>query len=56
MVYWENKIRKLTKYHEVVYMATMDASSRPFGGDHTSRSCMLASVAKVLHNTQKMDE
>ena len=27
-------------------MALMDAISRPFGGEHTSRSCMLAAAAK----------
>ena len=44
----------IAKYHEAVNMATADAISRPFGGEHTPRSCMLASVAKVSRkNTQK---
>ena len=34
-------------------MATVVAVSRPFGGEHTPRSCMLASVAKVLHKTHR---
>ena len=47
----ELKIKK--KYHEVVNNATMDAIVRPFGGEHTPRSCMLTSVAWVLHRTHK---
>ena len=41
--------RKFVKYHEVVNMAFLEAISRPFGGEHTLRSYMLASVAKVPH-------
>ena len=36
-------------------MANIEAISRLFGGERTPRSCMLASVAKVLHkNTRKV--
>ena len=42
---------KIKKYHEVVNGAIMDAIKRQFGGEHTPRSCMLTSVAKVLHRT-----
>ena len=42
---------KIKKYHEVVSTAIMDAVARPFGGEHTPRSCMLTSVAKVVHRT-----
>ena len=34
-------------------MAMVDAFSRPFGGEHTPRSCMLASVGKVLYKTHQ---
>ena len=44
---------KTKKYHEVVNRAIMDAVVRPFGGQHTPRSCMLTSVARVLHRTHK---
>ena len=47
MEHW--KTRFFFKYHEAVNMAITDASSRPFGGELTPRSCVLASVAKVLH-------
>ena len=50
---WKNKILKIQKYHEAVNMANTDAISRPFGGEHTPRSCMLASVAKVPHKTHR---
>ena len=43
--------QKIVKYHEVVNMAITDAISRPCGGEHTPKSCMLASVATVLHRT-----
>ena len=38
-------------YHDVVDMAMAYAISRPFGGRHTPRLCVLTSVARVLHNT-----
>ena len=44
---------KIKKYHEVVNSAIMDAIVRPFGGEHTPRSCMLNSVARILHNTHR---
>ena len=44
---------KIQKYHEVVNNAIMDAIVRPFGGEHTPWSCMLTSVARVLHRTHK---
>ena len=34
-------------------MAIVDAISRPFGGEHTPRSCMLASVARDLQETHR---
>ena len=37
-------------YHKVVNSAIMDAIVRPFGGEHTPRSCLLTSVARVLHS------
>ena len=42
--------KKTTK---VVERAITDVISRPFGWEHTPRSCMLASVAKVLHRTHR---
>ena len=44
---------KIKKYHEVVDSSIMEAVVRPFGGERTPRSCMLASVARVLHRTHK---
>ena len=44
---------KIKKYYEALNMAIMYAISRPFGGKHTPRSSMLASVAKVLHKTSR---
>ena len=44
----------IKKYHEVVNSAIMDAIVRPIGGEHTPRSCMLTSVARVLHRTQEV--
>ena len=44
---------KIKTYHEAVNMAITDASSRPFGGEHTPRSCMLTSVARVSHKTRR---
>ena len=44
---------KIKKYHEVVNNAIMDAIVRPFGGEHTPRSCMLTPVTRILHRTQK---
>ena len=54
MEHWKTRffLRK-KKYHEAVNMAITDASSRPFGGELTPRSCMLASVAKVLHKIHR---
>ena len=49
----ERQDQKIVKYHDVVNMANMDAIYRPFGGEHTPRSCMLASVALVLHRTHR---
>ena len=34
-------------------MAITDTISRPFGGEHTPRPCMLASIAKILHKTHR---
>ena len=44
---------KIKQYHEAVTMVITHAILRPFGGEHTPRSCMLASVAKVLHRTHR---
>ena len=44
---------KIKKYHEVVNIAIVDAIVRSFGGEHTPRSCMLTSVARVLHSTHR---
>ena len=44
---------KIAKYHETVNMAIAYAISRPCGGEHTPRSCMLASVAEILHKTHR---
>ena len=49
---WGHEL-KTKKYHEVVNSAIMDAFVRPFGGEHTPRSCMLTSVARVLHSTHR---
>ena len=55
MEHWKTRTKETKRYHEAVNMAITDASSRPFGGELTPRSCMLASVAKVLHkNSQKV--
>ena len=43
----------IAKYHETVNMAIESTISRPFGGEHTPRSCMLAAVAKTLHKTHR---
>ena len=45
---------KIKKYHEVVDDAIAEGILRPFGGEPTPRSCMLTSVDKVLHRTQKV--
>ena len=46
---------KIKKCYEFVNMAIVDAISRPFGGKHAPRSCMLTSGANILHkNTQKV--
>ena len=44
---------KTKKNHEVVNITIMAATVQPFGGEHTPRSCMLNSVARVLHSTPK---
>ena len=44
---------QIKKYHEAVNMAITYAISRPFGGEHTPRSCMLTSVAGVLLKTRR---
>ena len=49
----ENQGIELAKYHEAVNMAIAYAISRPFGGAHTPRSCMLTTVAAVLYKTPK---
>ena len=49
----ETRFFQIKKCHEAVNMATTYAISRPFGGEHTPRSCMLTSVAKVPHKTHK---
>ena len=41
---------KIKKYH---VNAITDAIVRPFSGEHTPNSCMLTSVARVLHRTHK---
>ena len=43
-----------TKYHNAVNMAIAYAISRPFGGAHTPRSCILTTVATILHKTHRM--
>ena len=48
----ERRDLKIVKYHQVVNMATTDAISRQIGGEHTHKSCMLAS-ATVLHRTHR---
>ena len=44
---------KVAKYHEAVTMAIAHAVSRPFGGEHTPRSCMLTTVAVFLYKTSR---
>ena len=39
------------QYHEAVNKVTAYVISAPFGGVDTPRSCMLTTVAAVLHNT-----
>ena len=51
--HWKEQGLNILKYHEAVNMANIEAISRPFGGERTPRSCMLASVAKVLHKTHR---
>ena len=41
------------KYHEAVNMAIAYAISMPFRGVPTPRTCMLSSVATVLHKTHR---
>ena len=45
--------KKIQKCHEIVDKAISEAILRPFGGQHTPRSCMLTSVAKVQHRTHR---
>ena len=49
----EKQDLKIKYYHEFVNMANTDAISISFGGEHTPRSCMLASMTKVLHKTHR---
>ena len=42
---------KIAKYHEVVDVATTETMTLPCGASHTPRTCMLTSVAAVLHRT-----
>ena len=44
---------KVAKYHEVVNMAITYAISLHFGGEHTPRSCLLITVARVLCKTNR---
>ena len=54
---WVQQGMNIAKYHETLNMAIACAISRPLGGEHTPRSCMLASITKILHkNTQKVGE
>ena len=50
----EKQGMQIAKYHEPVNMAIAYAVSRPFGGEHTPRPCMLASKATVLHTTHRI--
>ena len=45
---------KITKYHEVVNMAIMDAISRPFGGEHTEIVHVGICGQSAKQNTQKV--
>ena len=47
----ENQGIETAKNHEAVNMAIAYAISRPFGGAHTPRSCMLTTVAGFLYKT-----
>ena len=47
----ENQGIKIAKYHEAVNMAIAHAISRPCGGAHTPRSCMLTTVAGFVYKT-----
>ena len=42
---------KIAEYHEVENTAISEAISVLFGGSHTPRTCMLTTVAAVLHRT-----
>ena len=42
---------KIVQYHEAVNKVTAYVISAPFGGVDTPRSCMLTTVAAVLHIT-----
>ena len=44
---------RIIKYHEAVDMAIAEAISKPFGDIHSPRTCMLPSVATVLHETHR---
>ena len=52
----ERQDRKIVKYHGVVNMAIAGSISRRLGGEHTPRSCMLASVAKILHRKRESEQ
>ena len=49
----EKQGMKTAKYHETVSMAIAYAISRPLEGEHTPRSCILISVARILHKTHR---
>ena len=44
---------KVAKYHDASNMAIAYAISRPFGGEHSPRSCMLTAVAGVLYKKNR---
>ena len=44
---------KISKYHEVVNGAIMDAIVKPCGGKHAPKSCVLTSVARVLQHRER---
>ena len=48
----EDEETKIARYHEVVDMAIAEAISVPVGGSHTRPTCMLTTVAAILHRKQ----
>ena len=46
---WEGEKIKIEKYHEIVDMTIAEPISLPFGRSHTSQTCMLTTVAAILH-------